>query len=527
MAETDHWGRRIALPPIRREAHCGRVVRCFADRPRSLHETFEHALAINPDGDAVVFGDDRLSYRDLAAQVGEVSAALAQLGIGAGDRVAALLPNRAEYVTLIYAVARLGAILLPLNIREAAPELAWVLNDSGARLLVYDATLVANLPAPDDTPELAARQDIDTLFAALRKGSAAPVATVHEDEVALLLYTSGTTGRPKGAMLTHCNIVHSIMHYQLAMEIGPADRSILAVPISHVTGLVALVATIIGAGATLIIMPEFKAERFLDLAAQERMTHSLIVPAMFNLCLLQPAMDTVDLTHWRMAGYGGAIMPAVTIETIARRLPGLKLMNCYGATETCSPAVLMPPACTAARSAQVGLPVPCGEIAIMDEEGRELPPGEAGEIWIGGPMVAAGYWRNEDATAREFTGGFWRSGDVGVRDADGFIAVVDRIKDVINRGGYKIFASEVENVLLAVPGVIEVAVIAVPCPVLGERVHAHVVAEADVTEAELHEHCCAHLADYKRPEHYVFAEALPRNANGKVLKRMLRDAART
>ena len=187
------------------------------------------------------------------------------------------------------------------------------------------------------------------------------------------------------------------------------------------------------------------------------------------------------------------------------------------------PAVLMPPAYTAARSTQVGLAVPCGEIAIMDAQGRELPPGEAGEIWIAGPMVAKAYWNNAAATAQEFTGGFWRSGDVGICDDEGFISVIDRIKDVINRGGYKVFASEVENVLLAYPGVVEAAVVPVPCPVLGERVHAHLVTEAQIAPETLAAHCRAHLADYKQPEHFHFAAALPRNANGKVLKRELRD----
>lgn len=523
MAERQDWGRHIALPPIRREEHCGRVVRCFAERAHSLYALFEQGLQANPAGDAVVFNGARQSYAALAARISEISAVLAARGVGKADRVAALLPNRADYVALIFAIARLGAILVPLNIREAAPELVHVLNDSGARLLVFDATLAPGLPAEAATPQLETRLSIEDLVTACCSGTAAPVADVAEDDVALLLYTSGTTGLPKGAMLTHCNVVHSVMHYQLAMAIGPADRSILAVPISHVTGLVALVATIIGAGATLIIMPEFKADRFLELAASERMTHSLIVPAMFNLCMLQPAMDRVDLSPWRIAGYGGAIMPAVTIEAIARRLPGLQLMNCYGATETCSPAVLMPPAYTAARSTQVGLAVPCGEIAIMDAQGRELPPGEAGEIWIAGPMVAKAYWNNAAATAQEFTGGFWRSGDVGICDDEGFISVIDRIKDVINRGGYKVFASEVENVLLAYPGVVEAAVVPVPCPVLGERVHAHLVTEAQIAPETLAAHCRAHLADYKQPEHFHFAAALPRNANGKVLKRELRD----
>lgn len=520
------WGQHVSLPPMRRERHFGnRVVKCFAERPGGLHQLFLNGLAANPDGEALVMGDRRITYRQLDRQIAGIAGALQSRGVARGDRVAILLPNCPEYVALVFAIARVGAVVVPLNVRETAPELEYVLNDCGACLLAHDAALAGNLPDRHATPDLAHRVTLDDVsaWAGNGAGQVYPIS-VDEEETALLLYTSGTTGRPKGAMLSHLAVVHSVMHYQLAMEIGPADRSILAVPISHVTGLVALVATIIGAGATLAIMPEFKAATFLDLAARERTTHTLLVPAMFNLCLLQPGIETADLSHWRIAGYGGAIMPQETCNRIATQLPSLRLMNCYGATETCSPAVLMPPVHTSARVDQVGLEVPCAEIAVMDGEGRELGADEAGEIWIAGPMVATGYWNNPEATEAEFVGGFWRSGDVGSRDALGFLRVIDRIKDVINRGGYKVFASEVENVLLGFPGVVEAAVVASPCPVLGERVHAHLVVSSVTDSVELSTYCGAHLADYKVPERFFLTDALPRNANGKVLKRMLRPA---
>lgn len=520
------WGRHVSLPPIRRERHFGsRVVKCFTGRAGNLHQLFLNGLAANPDGDALVMGDRRITYRQLDRQIAGIAGALQTRGVARGDRVAILLPNCQEYVALVFAIARVGAVVVPLNVRETAPELEYVLNDCGACLLAHDAALAGNLPDWDATPDLAHRVTLDDVSAWAENGAGQvyPIP-VEEEETALLLYTSGTTGRPKGAMLSHLAVVHSVMHYQLAMEIGPADRSILAVPISHVTGLVALVATIIGAGATLAIMPEFKAATFLDLATRERMTHTLLVPAMFSLCLLQPGIENADLSHWRIAGYGGAIMPEVTLSRIAQRLPGLRLMNCYGATETCSPAALMPPPYAAERADQVGLEVPCAEIAVMDGEGREAGPDEAGEIWIAGPMVATGYWNNPAATEAEFIGGYWRSGDVGSRDAQGFLRVVDRIKDVINRGGYKVFASEVENVLLDFPGVVEAAVVASPCPVLGERVHAHIVASSGTDIDDLSVHCRAHLADYKVPEKFFLTDTLPRNANGKILKRMLRPA---
>lgn len=518
------WSDFVSVPPVLRELHFGsRVVKCFRDRPKSLFDIFTYGLNDCNDGEAVIFGDRRVSYRELDEAISRAAGNLSALGIVKGDRVAILLPNCDWYIIILFAIAKIGAVIVPLNIREAAPELEHILNDSGSKLVVLEPSLAQSLPPKESTPHLLARVEIMEIASPAPADRVVHPVAVDEEDVAVILYTSGTTGRPKGAMLTHLNIAHSVLHYQVAMQITAADRSILAVPISHVTGLVALVGAIIGAGGTLIIMAGFKADEFLQLAEHERMTHTLIVPAMFNLCLLQPRIHDADLSAWRVAGYGGAIMPEVTLEKISRHLPQLSLINAYGATETTSPAVLMPPSFATDRADQVGLPVPCAEIFVMDSSGCEVPRGEAGEIWIGGPMVAKGYWNNPEATATEFVGGFWRSGDVGSQDELGFVRVIDRLKDVINRGGYKIYASEVENVLLDYPGILEVAVVADPCPVLGERVHAYVVAQGQPDFAALAEHCAKMLAGYKVPEHFILTEALPRNANGKVLKRQLRQ----
>lgn len=529
-ADQDCWTDHAAFPARRHEQLFGsRVVRCFASRPQSVYAMFAAGVAANPDGEALVQGGRRLRYADLDLRVAKIAAGLRARGVAPGSRVGFLLGNCPDYVALLFAVAKLGAIAVPLNIREAAPELAYILNDCQASVLLCCASLVERLPVRDDIPlievievlDLAAESPLASLLA---DGEVRDPVLVDAADVAVILYTSGTTGRPKGAMLSHVNLVHSVLHYRHAMQITADDRSIIAVPMSHVTGLVALILTIANAGATLIIMGEFKADRFVDLAVEERMSHTLMAPAMFALCLLQPDIAAKDLSAWRVSGYGGAIMPEATLARIDKLLPDLRLINCYGATETSSPAVMMPPRYASARAHQVGLPVPCGDIRVMDAEGCEVPVGEDGEIWIAGPMVVSGYWNNPDATAREFVGGYWKSGDVGRQDAQGFLQIVDRIKDVINRGGYKIYASEVENLLLAHGGVQEVAVVARSCPILGERVHAFVVAERGVTEAELRAHCQGAIAEYKQPEQYHFVASLSRNANGKVLKRDLRAA---
>src|SRR5216683_2193931 len=410
------------IPPMRHEARFGdRVVLAFNERPKSIWEMVESAAARNPDGEALICGERRITWRH-----------------------------------------------------------------------------VVPLPAATE---------------------------VGEEDTAMILYTSGTTGRPKGAMLAHCNIIHSAMMYEACMQLTSADRSIAAVPLGHVTGVVVNVMSMARCAGALIILSEFKAAEYLKVAARERVTYTVMVPAMYNLCLLQAEFDAFDLSSWRIGGYGGAPMPVATIERLATKIPGLKLINAYGSTETTSPSTLMPGELTAAHIDSVGLPCPGAQIAVMDTDGHELPHGEIGEIWIGGAQVIKGYWNNPKATAESFTGGFWYSGDLGSIDADNFVRVFDRQKDMINRGGLKIYSAEVESVLAAHPDVVESAIIAKPCPVLGERVHAIVVTRNAVAAETLRGWCAERLSDYKVPETIdLTAQPLPRNANGKVLKRQLREA---
>lgn len=340
----------------------------------------------------------------------------------------------------------------------------------------------------------------------------------------MILYTSGTTGKPKGAMLAHCNVIHSSMVFVACLQLTKADRSIAAVPLGHVTGVVANITTMARCAGTLIVMPEFKAGEYLRLASRERVTYTVMVPAMYNLCLLQPDFDSYDLSSWRIGGFGGAPMPIATIEKLATKIPRLQLANCYGATETTSPSTMMVAEFVASHIDSVGLPCPGATIIATDAEGRELPRGEIGEIWIRGASVIKGYWNNPKATADNFTGGFWHSGDLGSIDKDNFVRVFDRQKDMINRGGLKIYSAEVESVLAGHPAVVESAIVARSCPVLGERVHAIVVIRDSVERAALQAWCAERLSDYKVPETMeLMAESLPRNANGKVIKRQLRE----
>jgi acyl-CoA synthetase (AMP-forming)/AMP-acid ligase II len=522
------------LPPIRHELHFGdRLVRCFVERPRSLYGLLEAAARRDPDAPALVEGGARLTYRDLARRAEQLAAGMAARGVRADDRVAVLLGNRVEFVVALFAAARLGAVVVPLSVRERGIGLRDMLANSGPRLLLYEADLADRLPEPaslSGSPlvrmAVGGAGTPDAPFEALyHDGAAAPAPhQPREEDVAVILYTAGTTGRPKGAMLTQLNIAHSVMHYALCRGLGREDRALLAVPADHAIGLIAVLLTMVHVGGSTAMMRAFKARQFLELMAAERVTVTGLVPAMYQLCLLEPDFAAFDLSCWRIGGCGGAPMPEAVIADLAERLPHLQLMNGYGATEATAAATQMPLGRTARRPGSVGQVVPCAEVRIMEEAGCEVASGEAGEIWIKGPMVVPGYFANDAATRDAFVAGFWRSGDIGALDEAGYLYVLDRRKDMINRGGHKVFSAEVESVLSAHPQVVEAAVVAHPDPVLGEKVHAFVTVRGEALDAdELRAFCQSRLADYKVPEFVTIAtEPLPRNALGKVQKQVLR-----
>jgi long-chain acyl-CoA synthetase len=524
----DHW-QGYPVAPMRIESHFGdRLTRCFAGRPPSMHAMFEDALRLHAQGDALVFEGRCWTWRDLDAEVARVAAGLAALGVARGERVVLFLGNLPEFVFTLHALQRLGAIAVPVSVREQKPGLEFILNQCGAMLIVHEVALADRVPDGAACPGLRARVAVGEGgdFADLLRHGALDAATaVEEEDTALILYTSGTTGRPKGAMLTHFGIVHSAMHFEATMRLTRADRSALVVPASHVTGVIAIIAAMLRVAGAVVMMREFKAAAWIAEAARERVTQTIMVPAMYNLILLSPEFGRHDLSAWRVGGYGGAPMPVATIDALAARLPNLILTNAYGATETTSPVTIMPEGDTRAYADSVGVTVPCGHVVAVDDRGVEVAPGETGELWIGGPMVVKGYWDNPEATAREFTAGYWHSGDLGSVDAQGYVRVFDRKKDMLNRGGFKIYSVEVENTIAGLPGVVEAAVVGRPCPVLGERVHAFVHAPgAALTEAAVRAYCAERLADYKVPETVGFTDApLPRNPNGKMMKRLLRE----
>ena len=527
-------------PALRQEPHFGdRTLSAFADRPADIDAMLATAAAANPHGDAVICGSVRISHAHLRTMADQVAARLVAEGMSRGDRVGLLVGNRWEFVAALVGAVRAGIVIVPLSTRASPPELAYILDDCGAALTICEAELADRLPegarrlamgaGPNATGD--ARDPFAEILATAPQTLAtdAPSVLLAEEDLAVILYTSGTTGNPKGAMLTHLNIVHSCLVYRHCMRLTAADRTIVAVPASHVTGLIANVFALLGVGGAVVMMARFEADAFLALATAERMTFTMMVPAMYNLCLLRADFTRHDLSHWRVGSFGGAPMPVATIERVAQLLPNLDLVQAYGATETTSPATIMPAGGQIARPASVGAPVPGADIRIMDSDGHEVPRGQSGEVWIGGPMVVPGYWNLPEKTAESFIDGAWRSGDVGRLDDAGYLFIHDRLKDMINRGGYKVFSAEVENVLAFHPGVAEVAVVPYPDPVLGEKVQAFVHRrDTETDETILAAFCRERLADYKIPDRFVFTtDPLPRNANGKLMKAPLREQART
>lgn len=513
----------------------GRVLRCFAQRPPHLPALLARAAQTSAGREALIDGDRRWTWTELADASLRLAHGLAQTGLQAGDRVALLMGNSAEFVIAVHAITQLGAVAVPLSTREAAPGVAYIVNQCQAAAVLADGALQALVPATLDNGRPLKRfawttEPVEGWSAATMLLDSPPLAQAaqpDEEDAAVILYTSGTTGKPKGAVLTHLNLIHSVLHYQQGLGLTAEDRSLLAVPGSHVTGLVAIVLAMAGVGGCVVILREFKAATCLATLSAARVSCTLMVPAMYALCVREAQLAQTDLSAWRLAGFGGAPMPPATIDALRAQCPGIRLFNAYGATETSSPATMTPPGST--RVDTVGVALPCADIRIMDDDGQELPRGQSGEVWIAGPMVVPRYWDNPQGTQDGFCRGYWKSGDIGTMDAQGYVQVHDRKKDMINRGGYKVFSVEVENWLLSHPAVQEVATVGVPCPVLGERIHAFVYAPGGDTQqlpTELRALCRRQLADYKAPDAFTWLDQpLPRNANGKLLKRQLREQA--
>jgi fatty-acyl-CoA synthase len=477
---------------------------------------------MSPDRVAIVYEAAEWTYRELHERVTRLAHALARLGVAHGDRVAYLGQNHPTFLETMFATGQLGAVFVPLNWRLAEPELAYILADSGARVLIRGPAQTA---AATDLPGVRAVGAGDEYEALLADASVEPLdQPVDPDETCMILYTSGTTGRPKGAMLTHANIAWNSVNLLLDVDLAGDEVTLVAAPMFHVAALNQTVLPTLLKGGRVVLVSSFDPQQALDLVARHRVTFLFGVPTMFLAMARAPGWATADLSSVRSAICGGAPVPEAVIAAYQER--GVTFMQGYGLTEA-APGVLFLRRDESVRKAgSAGTAAFFTDVRLVRPDGTDAPAGEPGEILVRGPNVMAGYWRRPDDTAAALTSDGWLStGDIGVADEDGFISVRDRTRDLIISGGENIYPAEVEDALYRHPAVAECAVIGVSDQRWGEVGRAVVVLRAGVHAGpeELLDFLDGRIARFKIPKSVVFTDTLPRTASGKVVKKDLRS----
>ncbi|GAA1892158.1 long-chain-fatty-acid--CoA ligase [Asanoa iriomotensis] len=468
----------------------------------------------DPAKTAVILGDRRVSYADLDAAADRAAAGLLRHA-SPGDRVALMLPNRVEFLECYFGILKAGLVAVPMNPLLKAAEAAHILADSGARAVVagdLSAAAVEGAGVPVLNPD---RPDY--------LGAPAPLpwaASTNADDTAVIIYTSGTTGRPKGAELSHFQLYLNCSLSGDRFDTRPDDVSLAVLPFFHVYGLSSVVNVAIRLGGTLVAVPRFDVELVLDALHDHRVSVLAGVPTMYH-ALLHADTGGRDLSALRIGSCGGASMPEAVLKGVEEKF-GITVLEGYGLSETGSTAT-MNPSVDDRRIRSIGRPIWGVDVRVAAPDGGEVPVGEVGELLVRGHVVMKGYHADPAATAAAIQDGWLHTGDLGHRDADGFLYVVDRIKDLIIRGGFNVYPREVEEVLYGHPAVAEAAVVGRPDERLGEEIVAVVALRADVDPAELIAYCREHLADYKCPREVRVLDVLPKSATGKLLKRELRD----
>jgi long-chain acyl-CoA synthetase len=505
-----------------------------------LTQGIHRAVQLYGGRPALVAQGVRLTWREFADRVARLAGVLRGLGIGSGDRVAMLAPNGPAYVEFYFGTLWAGAVMVPVNTRWALPEKVHCLDNSGARVLLADAAyaveaeaLRAACPGIEAVVGIGGTGPAGPLDyeAALAAARPVPDAERGGDDLAALFYTGGTTGRAKGVMLSHANFLANSMTALVNLGIREHSVHLHVSPLFHVAGGSRVFTTTV-AGGTHAVIPRFEPDLFLDAIEAFGVTVTVIVPTMLNALLQHPDLDRYDLSSLELLTYGASPMPDALLRHAMERLPGVAFLQSYGMTELAPVATCLPPRYhvfegpDAGRIRSAGQAVYNADVAVMDKDDRPLPPGEVGEVCVRGPMVMQGYWREPEQTAEALRNGWMHTGDAGYLDEDGFLFLVDRVKDMIISGGENVYSAAVENVIYQYPGVHECAVIGVPSETWGEAVHAIVVPRAGATidvEA-LIAHCRAHLAGFECPKTVeIRHEELPKSGPGKILKTELRS----
>ena len=507
------------------------------------------AAAICPDKLAIVFEDKRYTFSQLNDRVNRLANGLIKLGVQKGDRVSFIQVNCNQCVETYFAVAKAGAIYLPLNFRAKEKELTYMLNSAEATTLIAGERYIPMIQAI--RPELKSLKNLisiekkheDLLYYEdiIKSSSAEEVVTPIDDkDTTILMYTAGTTGFPKGVMLSHTSFSTYVLENVTPPDPESDERNILTVPLYHVAGIQAMMAAIYG-GRTLVMERQFDPEEWMTLVEKEKANRAMMVPTMLKQLLDHPNFKKHDLSSLRVITYGAAPMPLPVIRKALDEFPGVSFINAFGQTETASTITALGPedhAITGTpdekekklkRLASIGKPMADVQMKVIDDAGKKLGPNQVGEILAKGPRVMSGYWKDEEKTKKTIDKDGWvHTGDVGYVDEDGYYFLSGRSSDIIIRAGENISPEELENAIREFPKVEDVAVIGVPDETWGEEPRAVVILKKGIprskeVEAEIMEHCRQTLASYKRPRTVVFVDDLPRNPMGKLIKREIRE----
>jgi len=530
----------------------GVTTRCWKNIPATMADIIESSRQ-HGDRDFLVYGGERLGYEEHFRRVAVLAHKLIDdYGVRKGDRVAIAMRNYPEWPIAFWAAVSAGAIVVPLNAWWTSREVAFGLSDSGARVAFVDDKRLERIQDIEEELPLehilvarggslpAGVTDMATCFGDLPADIALPLVELRPDDEATLFYTSGTTGFPKGTLGTHRNFcsvlgaltfngVRAILRMggkveDLAVMQAIPQAALMTVPLFHVTGCHGIMLTMLASGGKLVFMHKWDPRVTLDLIEKERITMLTGVPAMMWQLLQEPDFEKRDLSSLLSLGYGGAPAPPELLRTIRKKAPDCMVANGWGITETSSMICGITGQEYVDNPESVGPPQAVCELRVVDPAGNDVPAGDMGELWVRGPNVVKGYWNNPDATAETFTDGWFHTGDVGRIDEQGFVYILDRLKDMIIRGGENVYCAEVEAVLVEFPGVAAACVFGVPDKVLGEEIGAVVVAGGGVEEEALRAFAAERLAAFKVPSRiWLRAEPLPLGVTGKVQKKDVRD----
>lgn len=492
-----------------------------------VSEQLEEHVKLQPDKVITAYQGREMTYGHLYQQAKNLAGYFQEKGYQKDDIIAVYLPNSDYFVICYYACQLGGFSVMPVNTKLTAPEVEYIFDHSEAKAIIYDVRYEAQLNqiSLEQFKDRLAVGGEDSLLAVLAddKIPFQPVK-VDKDDTAVVFYTSGTTGKPKGVMLSAGNVRAAAQIWSDVMEITEADRMHIVTPLFHCAASHCFTVPTIYKGGTVVIEETFSPEQTLRTMEKEKVTIFFGVPAIYSILLNTPKMAETDLSRLRLFTYGAAPMPYELVRTVKERYPDVKVQNLYGQTENSPGATTLKDHYALDKVGSVGEPLPGLEVQVVDEFGEPVPKGEVGEIVVKGPLVMKGYLKNEEATRQALKNGWLYSGDLGRFDQDGLLYIVDRKKDMINRGGENVYPVEVEEVLYQIPEILEAAVVGVPHPIYGEVPKAFVVPKEGrmLTEDDVLTYCKTKLAKYKLPVELDFLDTLPRNASGKVLKHVLR-----